>query len=218
MQNNCLNRISQNKKEFLRKKLITGARNYKHYLVNKVFYIICDDYCIYKVIFPQKKFKHLTGIQSSRTDRQFFLDCCSGILDFSAINSQQKYNWQTLKKKAEKIENIERMLYTGVKDSLFLINLHTNTMDFPIAINNLAENLCIGFKGTMYSSSTLRTSSNSNQSDDAKKILAIFAKKTSDVKCSEIVYVSDIKGLTEHIKNLNKFLSDDIIEKIAYIV
>lgn len=112
----------------------------------------------------------------------------------------------------------EKSLYAGTKDSLFLINLHTITVDFPIAINNLSEDFCIGFKGRVYRSSTLRTSSNSNNSDKTKQIISVFAKMTSDEKCTEIVYISNIKGIAEYVENLSDFLSDDIIDKFSYIV
>lgn len=128
------NQISVNQRKKLRNNAIKGASQYAHYLMDKVFLVVCEDGKEYELRFLKSDYRHLTGIRTNLDDDTFFEQCKSRTLDIGNINEYQKYNWDTLKTKAKRICDIQRLLYDNIQNALFMINLHTKTRDFPVAI------------------------------------------------------------------------------------
>ncbi|MBE5961058.1 MAG: hypothetical protein E7256_06670 [Lachnospiraceae bacterium] len=184
-------KLTANQKSYLRNKAIAGAKLYKNYLINKDFWIICEDGSDYKFQFKKKDFKHLTGIKSDLNDSRFFQNCTEALLSDNNIADIQHYNYQTLKAKADRISKINSIICESIEESLFMVNLHTNTDDYPVAIKNAITNTCIGFKGPDNYARTLRKASNSNNSDEEKKIVAIFSKMKESLEYNNIEYISD---------------------------
>lgn len=212
-----LTHISSPEKIFLREKIINGARNYEKYLKDKTFLIISDNLEVYSITFPIMKYKHLTGLYSSLDSEDFYKQCKKGTISISQIDDFQKYNLKTLRKKAKKVENIQRVIYSDTTNSLFLKNLHTNTAIFPIGIVNDNLNVCLGF-GDLLQVATLRTSNNSKNADELRKILCIFEKNSNEANFTKIIYISNIKDVFEKKKELFAFLSPEIINKISYVL
>lgn len=203
-----MNIIDTRLKDYLRERILCGARNYNHYFVGKSFLIICDDGTESVVWFSKKDFIHLTGIQSDLNGVKFFNNCVTGKFSSGNIKNKQKYNKATLKNKAKRIKNIHKIIYADVSNSLFLFNLHTNTADFPVAIRNASMNMCVGFKDNTHRGRTLRRFTNSTNFDDEKKIIAIFARKSNDILYDELVYISNISKICGDY--------DNILNKLSY--
>lgn len=200
--------ISQRKK--LRENVIKGASCYAHYLIDKVFLVVCEDGNSYEIRFFKTDYRHLTGIDSNLDDDTFFDNCKSRRLDIGNINEYQKYNWSTLKSKAQRTSQIHRLLYDNIQNALFMINLHTNTRDFPVALKNTNINACIGFVDNNNKARTLRKYNSSNNADKQKLIYLIVARKQDETLYSELVYTSSIKDLY----NINKTIFDKMDENL----
>ena len=141
--------IDSNKRLFLRDKIIEGSRKYKNKLMNKNIFVICEDGTSHSICFFANDFLHLAGVDTNLSEARFFEDSYRGFLAEGNINQQQKYNWDTLKGKAKRIEKIDKIIYTDVQDSLFMENLHTNTYTYRVAIRNTTQNACVGFKDSV---------------------------------------------------------------------
>ena len=202
--------IDRNKRKMLRDNTIKGARQYSHYLVDKDFLVLCEDGRQYVLHFLKNDFRHLTGIKSNLKDDLFFQNSKKGHLDLGNIEEYQKYNWETLKSKSKGIAQIHKILYENIQNSLFLINLHTNTRDFPVAIKNTNINTCIGFVDSYHKARTLRKYNSSNKADSQKKISLIVAKKADMVLYNELVYISAIKN----VYGLNESILEKLSEKV----
>lgn len=198
--------LSEGHKEKLRNQIVTGARNYKKFLMDKVFLIVCEDGFEYEARFFKRDYKHLTGLYSNLNDEIFFEYCCKGIIDKGNIDTNQKYNWGTLKKKGTLIQNIHELLYKDDQKTLLLEALDTNTCVFPIAIKDINNDICVGFVSDIHKARSLRQAKSSNKASMEKRIIAVFAKKNGTEWFDELVYLSSIKGVYE--KN------EGLIEKI----
>ncbi len=195
-------------------KVITGAKKYKNKLIGKEFFVVCDDGSDYNVRFFAKDFIHLTGIKSDLSDERFFDNSSKGILSMGNILESQKYDWNTLKGKTDKIENIDQIMYGNSDNSLFMINLHTNTGDYPVAIRNSDIKTCVGFRDDINRARTLRKYNNSGNADDQKEIIAIFAKIPNLKMYNELVYLKDSQLLMEKRKDILEMISDDLKQVI----
>lgn len=199
--------INEGKRKRLRENAIKGAALYAQYLVDKIFLVICEDGSEYTLRFLKSDYRHLTGIDSNLDDDIFFDNCKARYLDIGNINEYQKYNWQTLNSKAKRISQIHRILYDNIQNALFMINLHTNTRDFPVAIKNTNIDTCIGFVDNNNKARTLRKYNSSNDADAQKKISLIIAKKQDEPLYSELVYVSIVKNIYE--------VNEKIVDKMS---
>lgn len=202
-----MNTLSEGQKLRLKSKIVKGAENYKNYLENKSFLIICEDGTEEIVRFFQIDFKHLTGLKSRLGDINFYNNCVNKTISTGNIDTQQKYNWATLKSKSDRIENIHELLYKDAEKTLLLDELVTNTYTFPVAIRNDEINTCVGFAGTVNKARSLRKAHSSKKTKKELKIIAIFGKKNGDSIFDEFVYVKSVRHLLK--------VNPDVMKKIS---
>lgn len=212
------NFIDENKRKKLRNNAIRGAAKYSHYLIDKDFLVICEDGTEYVLHFYKSDFKHLTGIKSNLNDDDFFTNCVNRHLDLGNISEYQKYNWETLNSKSKRIIQIHRIVYDNIQNTLFLINLHTNTKDFPVAIKNTNIDTCVGFLNTNNKARTLRKYNSSNDAEKEKKICLILAKKVNTTLYNELIYISNIKNIYDANNKIVDKLSDNLQNKFLEIL
>lgn len=202
----------------LRTHIINGARNYDKYLTNKIFKIVCEDGLVIDVRFFITDFKHMTGLYSDLNDTAFFKECLSGNISTGNIDTDQKYNWSTLKTKGNHVENIHQLLYKDGKKILVSEVLDTKTRVFPYAIKNMSSNMCVGFVDNINRARSLRKASTSSNVKTERNIIAIFAKPLSSQKYNELVYISDVFGVYEKDEALLEEFSNDIQLKFLEIL
>ena len=210
-----MHNISLDKRRLLKEKIINGAQEYNAHLINKDFLIVCEDGYTDVVRFFKRDFLHLTGVSTNLNEESFYDNCVRRKLDVSNIKEKQKYNWNTLKSKAVRIEKIHKIIYADVQESLFMINLHTESTDFPVAIRNKSIATCVGFKEIINKARTLRKYDNSSNADEQKRIIAIFEKKQTDSLYSDLVYVSTVEELYDKKSDINSLLTEDLKKMIV---
>lgn len=210
--------LSVGHKARLRKQIIIGARNYNKYLINKVFKIVCEDGTEVNVTFYISDFKHMTGLRSNLDDEAFYRRCASGTIDIGNIDTNQKYNWNTLRAKGNHIEKIHELLYRDCRKTLLLETLDTNTFVFPYAVKNIANNMCVGFVSDINRARSLRKASSSTKSKSEKSIIAIFSKSIESSEYHELIYVSNVLGVYEKDEALLNKLDDAIQMKFLEII
>ena len=189
--------LTEGNKNRLRASIIQGAVNFEQYLNDKTFLILCEDNSQTQIRFFQEDYKHLTGLYSDLADEEFYKKCQQGIISTGNIDTLQKYDWSTLKKKTGKIERFHELLYSKADKSLLLNQLKTHTTIFPVAIRNDAENICVGFVDDINKARSLRSANNSHDADGGKQIIAILGKKNGNEKFEEIVYMKEGYELNE---------------------
>lgn len=211
-------RINDKQKGRLREGIISGARCYSHYLLNKEFLVVCEDGDRSVVRFWRKNYAHLTGLLSNLNANDFFANCFRGTISYGNINSVQKYDFRTLCHKVDFLSHIHTLMYTDVQNSLFLYRLHTQSCEFPVGIRNPNMNVGVGFSGDLHCVSTVRRFSSSRTFDSEKRIIAIFAKYVPDNLFSELVYVSSVKDCCNLSDDLLIRLCSDLQERFSYIL
>ncbi len=208
-------KINEQNRLNMRTKIINGAKKYANDLVNKDFMVICEDGSIHSVRFFKKDFQHLTGLLSDLSENDFFTRCMNGTISVQNILEDQKYNIATLKDKTRKIEQINEIVYGNTANSLFMVNLHTNTADYPVAIRNKDISMCVGFREKSNRARTLRKYANSGKADDQLEIIAIFAKTMGTELYTEKVYLKDAETLFNTASNVVEKLTDDVKQDLT---
>lgn len=210
--------LSVGHKAKLRGQIITGARNCNKYLMNKVIKIICEDGEEVDIRFFSSDFKHMTGLCSNLSNEDSYQRCVLGTIDIGNINTNQKYNWSTLKAKGNHIEKIHELLYKDCGKTLLLNALDTNTYVFPYAVKNTLSNMCVGFVSSINKARSLRKASSSIKFGSEKTIIAVFAKTLENCKYNELIYISDIRGTYKKNESLLEKLDNNIQIKFLEII
>lgn len=188
--------LKDSNKERIRNSIILGAQIYKNKLIPYDFLVITDDYQYYTVRFNAVDFAHLIGIDTVFSDKDLFENCVKGTISKENIKTNQHYNFGTLKQKSNRIEKIHKIIYAKNDAHLILINLHTNTRDFPLAIENTDDKMVVAFVGKDHCARSLRKN-NSTECDKRKTIIGIYAKsKGSSGKYNVQIYLKKDYFLT----------------------
>ena len=211
---------SNSHKSTLRARIIRGARNYKKFLIKKYFGIIDEDGAIYEVCFYEKDFKHLTGLYSHFSDKKFFEECVRGHIANTDIDTNQHYNWATLKDKSKRIESIHELMYKDCDKSILINPLPTNTTIFPLALKNTKSDICVAFAGRQYKARSLRTAKRSSNSIPGaeKKVIAIFSRPISSSLYNELVYITDLKNVCTKCPIILSKIDCNMQDRFSYII
>ena len=206
-----MHELNQSCKKRIRKDAIEGARLYQKYLVPNTFLIVTEDGKSKEVCFNKKDFAHLVGVRSSLNDLDFYNHCIQGTLVEDNINVQQHYDFGTIRKKIVRIKKINKIMYANADTNLILINLHTNTVDFPLAIESPKDKMVVAFTGNDNHARSLRNNNQTNF-DEKKKIIAIFSKKRdSKEKYTQLVYLKDYQILKDMYEEFDENISVDLL-------
>ena len=199
--------LSKSNKTRIIRDIIAGARLYEKFLVPYDFLIVTNDGKYNEVRFNKGDFAHLVGVRSHLNDLDFYKNCIKGTIAENNINNQQRYDFGTIRKKIMRITKINKIVYANAQTNLVLVNLHTKTRDFPLAIKSTNDKMVVAFTGKDLHARSLRNNNQTN-ANEKKNILAIFSKeKNSKSKYSNCVYLKNYKVL--------KSICCDLEEKVS---
>ena len=190
-----MHKLSQSGKKRIKNSVIIGARLYKKYLVPNEFLVITEDGDSVIVRFHKEDFAHLVGVRNIFNDLDFYNHCVHGTLTEANINTNQHYDFGTIRKKMIRIKKINQIMYANAHTNLILVNLHTHTKKFPIAIESVQDKMVVAFTDNDFHARSLRNNNQTN-ADEKKNIIAIFSKeKGSNNKYKQLVYINDYQFL-----------------------
>lgn len=94
------NILRPGQKERLRKGAIQGSCYYNHFLKDKTFIVVTEDYMYCSITFKKQDFCHFTGLSIARVSESNFFDIClNGTITNSNIRDEQHYDYNTLRVK-----------------------------------------------------------------------------------------------------------------------
>lgn len=205
--------LSQSSKKRIKNDIITGARLYKKYLMPNEFLVITEDGDSVVVCFHKGDFAHLAGVDTVFDDSDLYDHCIDGTLTEINIKSNQHYDFGTIRKKIIRIKKINKIIYANADTNLVLVNLHTHTRDFPIAIESLDDKMVVAFTGDDFHARSLRNNNQTN-ADAKKNIIAIFSRgKRSNNKYEQLVYIKDYEYLKSIYPKYDEMISVNVLEK-----
>ena len=104
-------------------------------------------------------------------------------------------------------------MYANADTNLILINLHTNTIDFPLAIESPKDKMVIAFTGNDNHARSLRNNNQTN-SDEKKQIIAIFSKKrNAKERYTQLIYLKDYRILKDIYKDFDENISVHLLNE-----
>ena len=201
------NILRPGQKERLRKGAIQGSRYYNHFLKDKTFVVVTEDYMYCSITFKKQDFCHFTGLSIARVSESNFFDIClNGTITNSNIRDEQHYDYNTLRVKNNILKKLNMFLHADASTNLFISGLVTNTFTFSCAIRNDTENMTICFVGENNRARSLRKARNSRNTQSEKQIIGIF--ELNNTKWDKCIYIRNRQDIVDNFNHDN--FSDEL--------
>ncbi|MCD7847368.1 MAG: PBECR4 domain-containing protein [Oscillospiraceae bacterium] len=182
----------EQKKERLIKTIEKAALIYKEKMVGRHFLYVFDDRYI-EVVFRERDFMHLTGVDSTLRAEQFYKDAVRGRLKADHIFFSKRHPYDLCAKKASQLLNIGKV----VDSELFILeDTTTRTFTYKFGLTDLELTICLSedtdrdgnLVGDHYIARSLRVEDCFDRSEDVFTVRFIFARAHGERKYSTVMY------------------------------
>lgn len=198
-----------------------AAIQYKDHLSGKKFLYVFEKQYI-EVIFKQRNFRHLTGVQSTQSAVRFYKDAVNGKLQAAQISFNDRHPFDLYCRKIGHFSDLT--MHTGT-DCFMLEEVRTNTRSFRFSATDL--NFSVMFnreldkngkeKEGCFVAESLRDGDCFSKSSNAYVVDYIFSKDNSSKLYTEMLFCddkADEKKLPEEVKELlTEKLLHNLMEK-----
>ena len=194
-----------------------AAKLYKQYLVGKKFMYVFENKYI-EVIYKSANFRHLTGVDTKLSAKQFYSYAVKNILQASQIFFSSQHPYELCKRK---IKHIGEIATLAGSEGFVLEEITTNTRNYRFGTTNLNFTLCLNKefdsygvqKGDCFVVESLRDEDCFSKSKKAYSVSHIFSMPNDKKKYTDILFLE--KGAT--IENLPRDIRNMLDDKLLNI-
>lgn len=176
-------RRQQDRKEIIRV-IQSAANEYKKYLVGRTFLYVFDNRYI-EVLYKAANFKHLTGVESHLSAKDFYKNALRHRLQSTQIFFSSRHPYQLCKRKLQHLHEISHLAQC---ENFMLEEIITNTRSYRFGTTDLNFTLCMNKeqdsngkeKGTCFIVESLRDEDCFSKSKMAYDVTHILSKKNDE--------------------------------------
>lgn len=129
-----------------------AAKLYRGFLVGKSFMYVFDDRYI-EVIYKAENFKHLTGVDSHLSAKQFFKLASRGKLAASQIDFSNRHPYALCRRK---VNHIVQLASFATSACFMLEDISTKSQCYKFGTTDLNFSLLMNYRGGCYIAESLR--------------------------------------------------------------
>ena len=193
--------------------IIKAANIYKSHLVGKRFLYVFDDRYI-EVIYKASNFRHLTGVDTNLSAKDFYRLACCKKLQANQIHFSPQHPYNLCVKKVKHIEDVATL---AGSENFMLEEITTQTQTYKFGTTDLNFSLCMNKeldetgaeKGDCYVVQSLRDEDCFSKSKEAYVVTHIFSRQNDQKKYTDLLYLdsSSKKAIPEMLQEM---VSDDL--------
>lgn len=207
---------SQDRKNIVQN-IIRAANLYKQHLVGKRFLYVFDNRYI-EVIYKASNFRHLTGVDTQLSAKDFYRLACNKKLQVNQINFSSKHPYNLC---AKKVKHLEEIATLAGSENFMLEEITTQTQTYKFGTTDLNFSLCMNKetdetgaeKGDCYVVQSLRDEDCFSKSKEAYVVTHILSRPNDKKEYTDILYVDSNNELLPD--NLLALLSMDLKTKLS---
>lgn len=199
----------QQDRELLVKEIAKAATLYRTHLVGKRFMYVFDNRYI-EVLYKAANFRHLTGVDTNLSAKQYYSYASRNILAASQIWFSKKHPYDL---SVRKVKHLSEIATLASSENFMLEEITTDTQSYKFGTTDLNFTLCMNkefdesgnVKGDCYVVESLRDEDCFSKSKEAFEVTHIFAKPNDVKSYTELLFMdkrASIEVLPETIKNL----------------
>ncbi len=206
-------------REQIVKEISEAAHLYKKFLVGKRFLYAFDNRYI-EVLYKKENFKHLTGVDTNLTAKQFFDFALKNRLQAKQIFFSKRHPYSLCKKKLRHICEIATLAYA---ESFMLEEITTVSASYKFGTTALKFSLCMnkevddnGMKvGDCYIVESLRDEDCFGRSKYVYEVTHIFSRSNNlSKKYTDLIFEDKKASVKDLSPKILELLDDSIIGKV----
>lgn len=202
-------------KKIIVEEIIAASESYKNQLVGKKFLYVFDNRYI-EVIYKATNFRHLTGVATKLSAKEFYKLAVQRKLRAQQIYFSDAHPFRLCKKKVKHIGEIATLAGT---ESFLLEEITTQTQTYKFGTTELSFTLCFNKeydvtgqeKSECYVVESLRDEDCFEKSKNVYTVTHIFSKDNDAKKYNNILYIEKESPLEELPENIKGKLSANIL-------
>ena len=196
--------------------IIKAANLYKTHLVGKRFLYVFDDRYI-EVIYKASNFRHLTGVDTSLSAKDFFRLACRKQLQANQIHFSAQHPYSLCVKKVKHIEDVATL---AGSENFMLEEITTQTQTYKFGTTDLNFSLCMNKeldesgveKGDCYVVQSLRDEDCFSKSKEAFVVTHILSRPNDQKKYMDMLYIdSSVEDTIPEM--LQEIISEELKER-----
>lgn len=211
-----------NKKSFLnRKQIVTeiqnAAKEYKKNLVGRKFLYVFEGRWI-EVLFTTKSFKHLTGVDSSLSAKDFFSNALKRHLGVNNISFSNRHPYNLC---VRKIAHLSSLCDLAIGEGFLLEDISTNTQSFKFGSTDLDFTLLFNPQkdasgniiGDCLSVESLRDEDCFSRSNNVYEISHILSKRNDQKLYDTIHFIDNRYTITDVPKEVMTLIDSKLLNQ-----
>ena len=150
-----------------------AAKLYRGFLVGKSFMYVFDDRYI-EVIYKAENFKHLTGVDSHLSAKQFFKLASRGKLAASQIDFSNRHPYALCRRK---VNHIVQLASFATSACFMLEDISIKSQCYKFGTTDLNFSLLMNYRGGCYIAESLRDEDCFSKAHDVHLVTHIFSRQ-----------------------------------------
>ena len=201
-------------KKTIVEEIIAAAELYKNQLVGKKFLYVFDNRYI-EVIYKASNFRHLTGVETNLSAKEFYKLAVKRKLQAKQIYFSAAHPFRLCKRKVKHISEIASLAGT---ESFLLEEITTQTQTYKFGTTELSFTLCFNKeydvagqeKSECYVVESLRDEDCFAKSKNVFTVTHIFSKENDVKKYNNILYIDKNNSLEELPEDIKAMILEDL--------
>lgn len=178
-----------------------AANQYKQNLVGKKFLFVFESRCI-EVVFKKDNFKHLTGVSTYLSAKQFYKKALNGTLRKEQIWFDNNHPFSLC---VRKINHISDIFHITINACFLLENINTQTVTYQFGATNLNFTLCMTTEENTYDFiiQSLRDEDCFDKASNVYEVICILSKQNDKKIYDNVTYLDNrhrLNNLSDAIK------------------
>lgn len=189
----------------------SAAKLYRERLVGRSFMYVFDGRYI-EVIYKAANFKHLTGVDSRLTAREFYALATKGRLRAEQIGFSDRHPYALCKKK---IVHISQLATLATSESFMLENVSTRTQSYKFGTTDLNFSVLMNERGGCFVAESLRDEDCFSKSSDVYPVTHIFSRRNDEKKYADALYVDGLRANADLPEGIRGLLTEPLLKELG---
>lgn len=192
--------------------ICSAAGLYRQHLVGRCFMYVFDGRYI-EVIYKADSFRHLTGVDTALSARQFYKLACQRRLRASQIGFTAQHPYDLC---VRKLVHLSDLAALATSESFMLEEITTKTQCYKFGTTDLNFSICMNRRnGACYAAESLRDEDCFSKSDNVYAVTHIFSKRNDAKAYTDIAWLDERYPHAELPDEIKSLLADGLLAELA---
>ena len=190
--------------------ICVAAKQYKQNLVGKKFLFVFEQRSI-EIVFKKDSFKHLTGVSTYLSAKQFYKKALDGTLRKEQIWFDEQHPFYLC---VRKINHISDIFQITVNECFLLENINTKTVTYQFGATNLKFTLCMTSQENSFDFiiQSLRDEDCFEKASNVYEVISILSKQNDKKLYDKITYLDNRYALNKLPETIKEKIDSSLLQ------